>query len=54
VVREVVTEPNLAWAATYEEACEVCRSLYPATKVTMHHLTDLANRCKRGLQRPER
>jgi xylulokinase len=43
-LREEVTEPDPERVGTYEEAYEAYRSLYPATKETMHRLTDLAKR----------
>ena len=43
-LREEVTEFDPERVATYEEAYEAYRSLYPATKETMHRLTDLAKK----------
>jgi sugar (pentulose or hexulose) kinase len=39
-----VTEFDPERVGVYEEAYEAYRSLYPATKKTMHRLTDLAKR----------
>jgi xylulokinase len=43
-LREEVTESDPERVGAYEEAYEAYRSLYPATKETMHRLTDLAKR----------
>ena len=43
-LREEVTEFDPERVGVYEEAYEAYRSLYPATKKTMHRLTDLAKR----------
>jgi xylulokinase len=41
-LREEITEPDTDRAKIYEEYYEVYRSLYPATRSAMSHLTDLA------------
>ncbi|MDQ4126895.1 MAG: xylulokinase [Actinomycetota bacterium] len=41
-LREEVTEPDSERSKTYEEHYEVYRSLYPATRVAMSRLTELA------------
>lgn len=43
-LREEVTELDPERVGVYEESYEEYRSLYPATKKTMHRLTDLAKR----------
>ena len=43
-MREEVTEFDPARVAAYEQAYEAYRSLYPATKETMHSLTELAKK----------
>lgn len=43
-LREDVTEPDPEHARVYEEYYEVYRSLYPANKSSMKHLTELAAR----------